>query len=478
MQYLRHLVIAASLAVGAAAWGAPAFTNSTPITINDNANASLYPSVINVPSSTPITNVAVQLNGLTHARLNDLLILLVSPTGRRIELVAGATGSASSVDLLLSEEGLSLANNEPVTPEQHYRITVVPNTVQLPSPAPALPYLTSLAPLIGENSQGNWSLFIRDRATGISGEVAAGWTISFAGEGGTFLIPDFDYQGVLRDASGPLNGLFDLRMRFFSSPIASGAPLAETIVKGVPVQNGIFTARFAPSTGLFTEGIQRWVQVGVHGPDDEGFIDIGPRELLATAPYANFATFSRNAIFADLAGSAQVVKWGTIIEVPNNVLNAFSPFASLGGGAIGNTNSGNVVLAQSAGPNVLIGTSTGTSKLTVNGTIESTSGGIKFPDDTVQTTAATTSVIFSASVAADFGSVAADGEVVGTITASGTSFQLSDVVVISPQADLPSGLGIQFARVLNSTQLRFRLRNFTSAAINPPSIVHNFKVIR
>jgi hypothetical protein len=47
------------------------------------------------------------------------------------------------------------------------------------------------------------------------------------------------------------------------------------------------------------------------------------------------------------------------------------------------------------GGNVGIGTDTPTSELTVAGTIESTSGGIKFPDGTIQTTVATGSTTYS-----------------------------------------------------------------------------------
>jgi hypothetical protein len=52
-----------------------------------------------------------------------------------------------------------------------------------------------------------------------------------------------------------------------------------------------------------------------------------------------------------------------------------------------NYEGGNIIMIRSGTGNVGIGTSSPGQKLTVNGTIESTSGGIKFPDGTVQATA-------------------------------------------------------------------------------------------
>jgi hypothetical protein len=58
------------------------------------------------------------------------------------------------------------------------------------------------------------------------------------------------------------------------------------------------------------------------------------------------------------------------------------------------SNSGNLVNISSSGSNIWIGTSSPESKLEVSGTIHSTSGGIKFPDNTIQTTATLTSGTF------------------------------------------------------------------------------------
>jgi hypothetical protein len=54
----------------------------------------------------------------------------------------------------------------------------------------------------------------------------------------------------------------------------------------------------------------------------------------------------------------------------------------------------------------------------------------------------------------------------------------SDVVVISPQSDLPADFSIEYARVNTATQIRFRVRNNGTVAADPPSTVFSYKVIR
>jgi hypothetical protein len=84
-------------------------------------------------------------------------------------------------------------------------------------------------------------------------------------------------------------------------------------------------------------------------------------------------TFTQYALLSGRAGG-QSLKGGTVAS-ENLTLDSTA-----------HATKGNILLAPSGG-NVGIGTGTPLSKLTVNGTIESTSGGIKFPDNTVQLTA-------------------------------------------------------------------------------------------
>ena len=84
--------VASCAIVCAGVFGAPGGINSAPITIGDNSNASPYPSQIVIGSPLTITNISVGLRGLSHARLSDLSVLLVSPTGKKIMLLANAPG--------------------------------------------------------------------------------------------------------------------------------------------------------------------------------------------------------------------------------------------------------------------------------------------------------------------------------------------------------------------------------------------------
>src|SRR6185369_1599680 len=73
---------------------AQSFSNAAPITIVDEAAASLYPSVVQVANVTgAVTKVTVTLHGLSHTYASDLDIMLVAPGGQSIMLMSDAGGS-------------------------------------------------------------------------------------------------------------------------------------------------------------------------------------------------------------------------------------------------------------------------------------------------------------------------------------------------------------------------------------------------
>ena len=111
------------------------YGNSAAMTINDNAPASLYPSVINVNTipGNVITKATVRLIGLSHSWPNDMDIVLVAPDGTRSILMSDAGGGAANA---LSNENLTFSATAPTrTPRDTKIDSAVP---QRPRPTPFL----------------------------------------------------------------------------------------------------------------------------------------------------------------------------------------------------------------------------------------------------------------------------------------------------------------------------------------------------
>src|SRR3712207_2556868 len=85
-----------ALAASASAATDFTFTSFTPITINDNAPASPYPSNIpvNNPALTAVTKVRVTFFRFRHTHPDDVDVILVGPGGQRAVLMSDAGGSA------------------------------------------------------------------------------------------------------------------------------------------------------------------------------------------------------------------------------------------------------------------------------------------------------------------------------------------------------------------------------------------------
>jgi len=159
-------------------------SNHTPITINDNAAASLYPSTITVPTTTgTITKVTVQLKGLNHTQQNDLDILLVGPSGQTVVLMSdvGGNADAANADLTFDDAALaSLTTTAASILTGTYKPTNNGPTDVFSAPAPATAtYGTTLSVFNGTNPTGTWSLYIMDDRGGNIGTLSGGWNLSF-----------------------------------------------------------------------------------------------------------------------------------------------------------------------------------------------------------------------------------------------------------------------------------------------------------
>jgi subtilisin-like proprotein convertase family protein len=186
----RRLVLAgfaamlATLALAAPSWAGVVRTNNAAITINDNAAASVYPSTINVSGlpSRGITDLNVSLNGISHTYPDDLDILLVGPSGQKVMLMSDAGGdpNLSNVNLIFDDD--------PVPPPDSGAIwccRISPSNYNdgpenMPSPAPAEPYGTSLSVFDGTDPNGPWNLLVRDDNGGDTGQMAGGWSLDIS----------------------------------------------------------------------------------------------------------------------------------------------------------------------------------------------------------------------------------------------------------------------------------------------------------
>ena len=252
----------------------------------------------------------------------------------------------------------------------------------------------------------------------------------------------FNYQGRLTDGGSPANGNYDLQFALFDAADGNNQIGQTKIVSSVPVSAGIFTVTLDFGANAFS-GANRFLEISARPSGAGAFTLLTPRQPITSTPYAVRSSSAAGADNAQqLAGVAanQYVKTddarmsdardpkaGNSNYVQNSISQqAASNFNVSGNGTAGGTLSGNTVNAATQynlagqrvlgvgvsdnalrlgglggvyidgpGPsrfrvedngNVGIGTVPG-SKLTVQGTVESRSGGFKFPDASVQTNA-------------------------------------------------------------------------------------------
>lgn len=129
-----------------------------------------------------ISKVSVTLKGLSHGRMDDLDVLLVSPSGGKSLLMASAGGLASLTDVDLTFDDLTtvgIADTGGINGSGTYRPSVYSNFV-FAAPAPGLPYPDTLRSLISWDPNGTWRLYIQDHTTGAgsTGVLAEGWCLN------------------------------------------------------------------------------------------------------------------------------------------------------------------------------------------------------------------------------------------------------------------------------------------------------------
>ncbi len=159
------------------------FANSSNIVLNDVVTPSTpYGTPINVSGMTGvISNLKVNVNGLSHQFPADVDILLVSPSGKGLVLLSDAGGSTAAVNANLTFDDAA-ANNVTTVATGTYKPTDISseNFDTFTSPAPLRPYLQFSSPLSsfnGSSPDGDWRLYVLDDNQNNSGSISGGWSL-------------------------------------------------------------------------------------------------------------------------------------------------------------------------------------------------------------------------------------------------------------------------------------------------------------
>ena len=215
-------------------------TNISTIIIPNVGTATPYPSVLTVSGMTGVVSKAtVTLNGVSHTYPSDIDVLLVSPAGQAVALMANAGANNGIVDTSISFDDAAAAplpQFAPIT-SGTYLPTVFGPLTSLPSPAPPAPYASALAAVDGANPNGNWSLYVYDSKVGNSGFIAEGWTLGLTMV--TPLMPAVQGLQIQRLASGSyqlvLNGVPETTYVLeVSSDLMSWTAISTNTASGIP----------------------------------------------------------------------------------------------------------------------------------------------------------------------------------------------------------------------------------------------------
>ena len=132
--------------------------NDLPIAISDGSPSTIQ-STINIAESGTLEGIQLTNVSGTHTYVGDLDFRLVSPTGTEVVLLSSACGSEDNFNLSFSDNAES--SNIPCPPNDG-------GTYQPTSP---------LSTFLGEEVQGEWSLYIDDNASQDGGELQ-NWGLS------------------------------------------------------------------------------------------------------------------------------------------------------------------------------------------------------------------------------------------------------------------------------------------------------------
>jgi subtilisin-like proprotein convertase family protein len=156
--------------------------NLAGISIPDTGAANPYPSEIIVSDHVGlISKVNVNLVNFSHASPDDVDLMLVSPSGRKVVLMSDAGGGNTAENISLTFDDRAPAQLPDTSPIAGgvYRPTDFEPGDNFPPPAPgAIAPSRTLGLLNGSDPNGAWKLFAVDDNGSNTGSISGGWSLS------------------------------------------------------------------------------------------------------------------------------------------------------------------------------------------------------------------------------------------------------------------------------------------------------------
>jgi subtilisin-like proprotein convertase family protein len=166
------------------------FTNPANIVINNVGTASPSPANLAVTglATTGVTVRSVNINDFSHTWAGDVNMVLQSPTGQNVILMAN-----SNADPLIAVTNINLTFDDAATASLPAAAPMASGTYKptnrngatfaflAPGPTvtgPTFPASPTLSTFTG-NMNGTWKLFVEDRVAGDAGSIAGGFSINF-----------------------------------------------------------------------------------------------------------------------------------------------------------------------------------------------------------------------------------------------------------------------------------------------------------
>jgi subtilisin-like proprotein convertase family protein len=279
--------------------------------------ASAYPWSITVPPDVAglVSGVKVSLIGFTHNDASDVQVLLVSPSGSNVVLMANAGDQSpvSDVNLEFSQSaGPLIPVGTPLTngtyrPDNYATGLVFSNPPGITLAAP--PYSTDLNIFNGETPSGTWSLYIMDTAYPDSGSISD-WILFLTTGPAIQAIstPQFVYENttnnvplVITDVTTPLANL--------TVTATSSNPNLTLTVQGVGTASGPTNLQIVPALN-YPSAVQgtnatNTVTVTVSDPSLNTAVSIFTNIVVYVAQYPVVSASTNNLVMLENT-SAQI----------------------------------------------------------------------------------------------------------------------------------------------------------------------------